>query len=126
MLPQENSPTHGEADDDARGERPAKEERGKVEPREEQAETVPVDLPQDECDQRSRDEAAQEEFQPRRAQKLIRSFSTTSGRRSTCVWIAPMYSPRMPMKKSWTDENRNNPMITGACPIGNSYQFTSL
>jgi hypothetical protein len=34
--------------------------------------------------------------------KLIRSRSTTCGRLWTCVWIEPMYSPSMPMKKSWT------------------------
>ena len=34
--------------------------------------------------------------------KLMRSFSTTSGRLWTWVWIAPMYSPSTPMKKSCT------------------------
>ncbi len=34
--------------------------------------------------------------------KLIRSFSTTSGRLWTWVWIEPMYSPSTPMKKSCT------------------------
>jgi len=32
--------------------------------------------------------------------KLMRSFSTTSGRLWTCVWIEPMYSPSTPTKKS--------------------------
>ena len=34
--------------------------------------------------------------------KLMRSFSTTSGRLWTWVWIEPMYSPSTPMKKSCT------------------------
>ena len=32
--------------------------------------------------------------------KLIRSRSITGGRFRICVWMDPMYSPRIPMKES--------------------------
>ena len=41
--------------------------------------------------------------------KLIRSLSITNGRFCTRVWMAPMYSPRMPRKNS--DDEKKNRLI---------------
>ena len=37
-----------------------------------------------------------------------------------------MYSPMIPMKKSWTDEKKNRLIRIGATPTVNSFQNTSL
>ena len=61
-----------------------------------------------------------------RDQKLILSFSITRGLFKTCVWIAPIYSPMMPIKKSWTAEKKNRPMTSGAIPTVKLFQKISL
>jgi hypothetical protein len=59
---------------------------------------------------------------PAATQKLMRSLSRTCGLRATRVWIAPMYSPMIPMKKSCTDAKKKRPMTTGATPSANLSQ----
>ena len=58
--------------------------------------------------------------------KLMRSLSITSGRWYTCVWMEPMYSPRMPMKKSCTLPKKYTPMTRGARPSSNVLQNVEL
>ena len=59
-------------------------------------------------------------------QKLMRSFSVTSGRFSTSVWMEPTYSPMMPRAMSWMEPRKNKPSTTGATPTVKFFQYTSL
>src|SRR5450759_1025310 len=58
--------------------------------------------------------------------KLMRSFSTTSGRWYTWVWIDPMYSPNIPMKKSCTLPRKYTPITSGAKPRSNVCHMMSF
>ena len=58
--------------------------------------------------------------------KFIRSLSITSGRLVTWVRITPIYSPRMPMKKSWTEAKKNRAMRMGAVLAGKWFQNSSF
>ena len=107
-------PAESKAGDKKRTQRPAEQSPAGIEAGQDGYKRSPVHLAQNKNNQREGDKAPEKEFKSARRQKLIRSFSTTSGRRSTWVWIAPMYSPTMPMKKSWTEEKRKRPMTIGA------------
>ena len=107
-------PAESKAGDKKRTQRPAEQSPAGIEVSQDGNKRSPVHLAQNLDNQRERDKAPEKEFESARRQKLMRSFSTTSGRRSTWVWIAPMYSPTMPMKKSWTEEKRKRPITIGA------------
>src|SRR5208337_403528 len=58
--------------------------------------------------------------------KLMRSRSIAYGRFCTCVWIAPTYSPRIPMKTSTMELRKKMPITTGAMPTEKLRQNSNL
>ena len=114
MLPEKDLPAEGKAGDKKQTQGPAERSPAGIEVAEDSGQRLPVHFAQHKENQREGDKPPEKEFESARRQKLMRSFSTTRGRRNTWVWIAPMYSPTMPMKKSWTEEKRKRPITIGA------------
>ena len=113
-MPEKESPANGKAGDKEQTQNPTEQGPADVEVGQDDNQGLPIHLSQNKDNQRDGDKTPEKNFKSARRQKLMRSFSTTSGRRSTWVWIAPIYSPTMPMKKSWTEEKRNRPITIGA------------
>src|ERR1700761_2961507 len=61
-----------------------------------------------------------------RSGKLMRSFSITSGRFCTKVWMEPTYSPMMPRHSSCTEPRKKRPSTSGATPSEKLFQKTIL
>lgn len=58
--------------------------------------------------------------------KFTVSCATAKGRFWTSVWMAPTYSPTIPMNSSWTEPRKNRPITSGAIPTEKRSHISSL